>query len=116
MGHRPRKEGPESERLLSASSRVKRLSARRRHGAAAAFYHFLLGDIRQRASEEPWEIRKTCFWLAGWKGSEKFLAESGRVDEGGKERRGGKLIGRDFGAVSLKKNKGVAHHGMNRRR
>ena len=30
-----------------------------------------------------------------------------------RERRGGKLIGRDFGAVSLKKNKGVAHHGMN---
>ena len=76
---------------------------------------FITSSGKIFASEEPWEIRKTCFWLAGWKGSEKFLAESGRLDEGGKERRGGKLIGRDFGAVSLKKNKGVAHHSLNRR-
>lgn len=87
MGHRPTKEGPESERLLSASSRVKRLS----HGAAAAFYHFLLARRYSPASGEPNPgkfVKLASDWLAGWKGSEKFLAKSGRVDEGEREEGG----------------------------
>ena len=55
-------------------------------------FYLFFSDIR----EELWEIRKTCL-----RESENFLAESGPVEGRGK------LIGRDFGVVSPKKNKGV---------